>query len=94
MPPSQLIGGPDQENKEACRRANLITYVSKDDPPFLICHDDKDMLVPHNQSVLLNAALKKVGVNVKYHTVKGGGHGFREREVDRMVHEFFDKHLR
>jgi len=93
-PESLLVGGPVQENKEACRRANPITYVSKDDPPFLICHGDKDMLVPHNQSVLLNAALKKAGVNVKFHTVKGGGHGFRDAEADRMVLEFFDKNFK
>lgn len=92
-PESKLVGGPVQENKEACSRANPITYVSKDDPPFLICHGDKDMLVPHNQSVLLNDALKKAGVNVKFHTVKDGGHGFQDPEVDRMVQEFFDKHL-
>lgn len=93
-PESLLVGGPVQENKEACRRANPITYVSKDDPPFLICHGDKDMLVPHNQSELLYDALKKAGVNVKFHTVKGGGHGFRNPEVNRMVQEFFDKHLK
>lgn len=93
-PEAQLVGGPVQENKEACRRANPITYVSKDDPPFLICHGDKDPLVPHNQSVLLKVALKEAGVSVIFHTVKGGGHGFRDREADRMVQEFFDKHLK
>jgi acetyl esterase/lipase len=93
-PESQLIGGPVQEIKEACKRANPITYVSKDDPPFLICHGDKDPLVPHNQSVLLNDALKQAGVSVIFHTVKGGGHGFRDRQVDRMVQQFFDKHLK
>jgi acetyl esterase/lipase len=93
-PESKLIGGPVQENKEACKRANPITYVSKDDPPFLICHGDKDMLVPHNQSELLYDALKKAGVNVKFYTVKGGGHGFRDPEADRMVQEFFDKYLK
>jgi acetyl esterase/lipase len=93
-PESQLIGGPVQENKEACKRANPITYVSKNDPPFLICHGDKDMLVPHNQSVLLYDALKNAGVKVKFHTVKGGGHGFQDPEVDRMVQEFFDMQLR
>jgi acetyl esterase/lipase len=93
-PEAQLLGGPVQENKEACKRANPITYVSKDDPPFLICHGDKDPLVPHNQSVLLNSTLKKTGVKVIFHTVKGGGHGFRDREVDRMVQQFFEKHLK
>ena len=93
-PESQLVGGPVQENKEACKRANPITYISKNDPPFLICHGDKDMLVPHNQSVLLNDALEKAGVDVKFHTVKGGGHGFRDPQVARMVLEFFDEHLK
>jgi acetyl esterase/lipase len=93
-PESKLIGGPVQENREACKRANPITYIDKNDPPFLICHGDKDMLVPHNQSVLLNDALKKAGVDVTFHTVKGGGHGFRDSETDRIVLMFFKKHLK
>jgi acetyl esterase/lipase len=93
-PEAKLIGGPVQENKEACKRANPITYISKDDPPFLICHGDKDNLVPHNQSVLLNEALKKAGVEVTFHTVEGGGHGFQDPEADRMVFEFFNRHLK
>jgi acetyl esterase/lipase len=93
-PESKLIGGPVQENHEACKKANPITYISKNDPPFLICHGDKDMTVPHNQSVLLNEALKKAGIDVKFHTVKGGGHGFRDAETDRIVLMFFEKHLK
>ena len=93
-PEAKLIGGPVQENKEACKRANPITYISKNDPPFLICHGDKDNLVPINQSVLLYEALKKAGVDVTFHTVEGGGHGFRDPEVDKMVLEFFTKHLK
>jgi len=94
-PESKLVGGPVQEKKEACKAANPITYVTKDDPPFLICHGDKDPLVPHNQSVILNEALKKAGVDVKFHTVQGGGHGgWKDPQVDKMVDEFFDKHLR
>lgn len=94
-PESKLIGGPVQENKEACRRVNPITYVTKDDPPFLIVHGDKDQTVPHNQSQLLYEALKKAGVKVKFHTVKGAGHGrFNSPQVDKMVDDFFDRHLK
>src|SRR5581483_402137 len=39
-PESKLVGGPIQENKEKAAKANPITYVSKDDPPFLILHGD------------------------------------------------------
>lgn len=94
-PESKLIGGPVQENKEACQHANPITYVTKDDPPFLIVHGDKDQSVPHNQSQLLYEALKKAGVKVNFHTVNGAGHGrFKSPDVDKMVDDFFDRHLK
>jgi len=93
-PESKLIGGAVQENKEACRRANPITYVTKDDPPFLIVHGDADPLVPHNQSELLYEALQKAGVQAKLHIVKGGGHGgFKYPAIEKMVEDFFDTHL-
>jgi acetyl esterase/lipase len=57
-PESLLIGGLVQENKDKAARANPITYVTKDAPPFLICHGDLDPMLPHHQSELLEAALK------------------------------------
>jgi len=94
-PEAKLIGGPIRENPDKVRKANPITYVTKDDPPFLIVHGDKDPLVPHNQSELLRDALQQAEVSVTFHTVKGGGHGgFRDPEVDRLVGEFFQQHLR
>jgi dipeptidyl aminopeptidase/acylaminoacyl peptidase len=93
-PEAQLVGGPVQDNKEACKKANPITYVTRKDPPFLIVHGDKDPLVPLNQSQLLYDALTAAKVLATFHIVKGGGHGFNDPEVDKMVEEFFRKHLR
>ncbi len=94
-PEAKLVGGPVQENKDKVRRANPITYVTKDDPPFLIVHGDKDPLVPHNQSEILLDALQKVGVEAALYTVSGGGHGgFKDPQVDILVAEFFQRHLR
>jgi dipeptidyl aminopeptidase/acylaminoacyl peptidase len=94
-PESQLIGGAIQENKEKTRRANPITYVTAGDPPFLICHGDRDPLVPHHQSVLLEAALKQAGVPVIFYTVQGAGHGgFNDPNVPAMTQEFLKKHLK
>ncbi len=88
-PESQLVGGPIQDNKEKVAKANPITYVAKNAPPFLICHGDSDPLVPHHQSELLAAALKKAGVPVTFYTVKGGGHGgFKDPNVPRLTREF------
>jgi acetyl esterase/lipase len=94
-PEAKLIGGPVQENKDKVQRANPITYVTKDDPPFLIVHGDKDPLVPHHQSEILLEALQKAGVQASFYTVAGGGHGgFKDPQVDVLVSTFFDKHLR
>ena len=74
-PESQLIGGPIRDNTDKVARANPITYVTTDDPPFLIVHGDTDLLVPHHQSELLDAALRKAGVRVRFVTIPGGPHG-------------------
>jgi len=94
-PESRLVGGPVQENKEKAIAANPITYVTKDDPPFLIVHGDADPLVPHHQSELLEAALKKAGVPVTFYTVKGGGHGgFADPNVPPITREFLARYLK
>jgi acetyl esterase/lipase len=74
-PESLLVGGPIQENKDKVRRANPITYITREAPPFLIVHGDADLLVPHHQSELLEESLKRAGVSVKLITIPGGPHG-------------------
>ena len=94
-PESQLVGGALQENKDKVARANPITYVTGDAPPFLICHGDSDPLVPHHQSVLLEGALRLAGVPVTFYTVKGAGHGrFNDPEVPELTRGFLAKHLK
>ncbi len=93
-PEAKLLGSPIHQDIEAAQRANPIAYITKDDPPFLIVHGDNDQTVPHNQSQILYEALKNAGVQVKFHTVKGAGHGFNRPKVDKMVEDFFDKHLK
>jgi len=96
-PVSLLLGGLAKEKKELSEKANPITYVSRDDPPFLIFHGDSDKTVPHSQSELLTEALKKAGVEVTLVTLKGAGHGgkdFQTAEVQKQMDDFFAKHLR
>ena len=96
-PEARLIGGPVQENKGKAAKANPISYVSKDDPPFLILHGDQDPLVPVGQSELLHAALKKAGVESELVVIPGAGHGGKEFHSDarrKQIVAFFDKHLK
>jgi len=96
-PEARLIGGPISQNTEKAQRANPIRYITKDDPPFLIMHGDKDPVVPLAQSQLLADALQKAGVRVTFRVVPGAGHGgpeFREpEELDRLF-VFFLRNLK
>ena len=90
-PESKLLGAPVQTVPDKVRSANPITYVDPTDPPFLLVHGDKDPLVPHGQSELLAAALKKANVPHELHTVPGGGHGgFKDPEVPQKVRAFLE----
>ena len=96
-PESQLVGAPIQERPDLAARANPITYITGDAPPFLIMHGDRDPLVPHHQSVLLYEALMRAGVReVTLHSVRGAGHGgpeFDTSDALAMVAGFFERHL-
>ncbi len=90
-PEARLIGGPISKNIEKAERANPIHYITKDDPPFLIMHGDKDPAVPLEQSQLLADALQKAGVPVTFHVVPGGGHGgdeFRTQGIREQLYDF------
>lgn len=94
-PESQLIGAPIQDNPDKVAKANPITYVTRDDPPFLIVHGNKDPLVPWQQSKYLYDAMLKVGhKDVKFEVIDGAKHGFRGSErVAKLVESFFAKEL-
>jgi len=96
-PESKLIGGLVLEHPEKAAKANPITYVTPDDPPFLIVHGDSDPLVPLNQSELLFEALKGAGTRVHLHTIQGAGHGgagFTADKVQGMIRTFFERRLK
>src|SRR5207237_10531809 len=57
-----LLGGPADQNKRKAVAASPITYVSKDDPPFLIIQGENDFWVRASQGELLAAAFKAAGV--------------------------------
>ena len=97
-PVAQLIGGSGNRALEAARKASPITYVSKDDPPFLIMHGDADNTVPFRQSEAFAAALKGAGVPVTLIVLNGVGHGGQEflkpdkvRIIDAFLREYLSR---
>lgn len=97
MPPSLLMGCPIQQCKEKTATANPITYITPDDPPFLIMQGMLDCLTPWKQSVILHDALAAAGVDSRLELIPNGEHGgrvFDEEKYERMIDDFLDKYLR
>lgn len=96
-PYSKLIGGGLGQDKEKCDAVSPTHYVSKDDPPFLILHGDRDTLVPFAQSEELADLLEKAGVTVVLQRFPGSGHGgpaFGMPIAMKLTNSFFDKYLK
>ncbi len=96
--------GPDSaSNPDLLRKATALTYVTNDDPPFLVMHGDMDTQVPIIQAQKLVDALTAAGVPAQLVTVQNAGHEFVATggpispslaEIARMVGTFFDEHLK
>jgi acetyl esterase/lipase len=90
---NSFLGGPLKDNFNKAREASPLSYVSREDPPFLIIHGDKDQTVPIEQSEILTKALQNARVPVELIVLKGAGHGgtdFMKSEVVQKTMDFFD----
>jgi acetyl esterase/lipase len=93
----RLLGGSISNNVEKAQHASPMHYITKEDPPFLIMHGEKDPVVPLAQSQTFADALKKAGVHVTMHVVPGAGHGgpeFSTQEERERLFVFFLKNLK
>lgn len=75
-PESQLLGCQITTCPDRVAAADPISYVSADDPPFLIMHGVRDRLVPYQQSELLFRALRDADLSATLYRLPTLGHGF------------------
>lgn len=72
----QTLFGVSHVDSADLARASAATYISPDDPPFMIVHGDRDWVIPQAQSVNFDARLDAAGVPSQLLLVKNAGHGF------------------
>ena len=92
-----LLGGSFEEKRDAYRQCSPLEYVSKDDPPFLLFHGDKDTLVRIDNSQKLKKKLQEVGVAAELVTMEGEGHGWGGEKMTRTLNQtvrFFEEKLK
>ncbi|MBI1309686.1 alpha/beta hydrolase fold domain-containing protein [bacterium] len=76
----QLIGyepgtPADKMSPELMKDVSPIAFASKDDPPMLQVHGDKDDIVPIEHALRLHEKLQSLGVSSELVVIPGGNHG-------------------
>jgi len=98
---SQVFGAIDSSSRILVQ-ASPVSYVSSDDPPFLILQGEEDELVPPSQSQELYDRLRAAGVPATLVMVKNAGHGLKpvggtmnpsHEDIKELLVEFFRKNL-
>ena len=95
-PEGLLIGAAPLTRPDLAKAASPVTYVDKNDPPFLILHGEKDELVSTRHSQLLSSWLSVVGVDNELIIVKDAPHFGPMFDADQLrnsVMEFLNEHL-
>ena len=90
-----LLGGTYEEKHAEAVAASPITYVTKDDPPFLNAQGTADQRVAYANAEAIHAALQKAGVPSLLIPITNGGHGsVNHPELRKRAEQFVAMHLR
>jgi dipeptidyl aminopeptidase/acylaminoacyl peptidase len=90
-------------SEDALRTASPVSYITGDDPPFLIVQGELDTTVPPHQSQELYERLTEGGVPATLVMVENAGHSFNPMggpihpsrlEITKMMADFFDAQLK
>jgi acetyl esterase/lipase len=91
--PIEVTGHDPDKEPRAFDRLCPIRNVTKDYPPTLLLHGDKDTDVPFEQSALMAKELERQGVQHEFIPMTGRGHGFDSAMWDPAVSAAFDRVL-
>jgi acetyl esterase/lipase len=92
-----FLGASFDKDPAVYKKASPITYVSKNNPPFLFIHGTKDQLVGIEQSEKLQKKLQEVGVSAQLIRMEGLGHGWGGKDGQKTFEDamkFFAEKLK
>lgn len=88
-PVAILLGALPVDRPDLAKRASPVTYVDKNDPPFLIVQGEKDESVPNTQSRILHSWLGLAGVKNELIIVPNAPHYGEMFDADNIRERVF-----
>jgi acetyl esterase/lipase len=95
-PITLLLGGTVTDKPDLAKKASPVTYIDKNDPPFLIVQGEKDQSVNPDQSVNLSSRLKSAGVDNELIIVPDAPHYgimFDAEFIRKRIFYFLNKYM-
>lgn len=89
-PEGLLIGASPVARPDLAAIASPVTYIDKNDPPFLIFHGEKDNIVTNRQSKLLSGWLTAKGVKNELIIVKDAPHFGKMYDTEEFKNKVVD----
>lgn len=96
-PVSILLGAMPVDRPDLAKIASPVTYVDKNDPPFLIVQGEKDQSVPNTESKILSSWLTLAGVPNKLIIVPGAPHYgvmYDAGYIREEIFKYLDKYMK
>lgn len=96
-PVSVLLGAMPVNRPDIAKLASPVTYVDKNDPPFLIVQGEKDESVPNTQSKILSSWLTLNGVKNELMIVPNAPHYgemFDAEYIRKKVFEYLGAYIK
>jgi acetyl esterase/lipase len=96
-PVAILLGAMPVNRPDLAKIASPVTYVDKNDPPFLIVQGEKDQSVPNTESKILSSWLTLAGVPNKLIIVPGAPHYGKMYDADYIredIFKYLDKYMK
>ncbi len=82
-----VLDGLFSEKPELARLLSPTEYLSKETPPILLLHGDKDPILDIKNSLYMMEVAKEKGADVQLLTVKGAGHSFGGKNISPTMAE-------
>ena len=96
-PITLLLGGMVADNELKAKKASPVSYLDKNDPPFLIVQGEKDESVNPDQAISLSEKLKAVGVKNDLIIVPNAPHYgvmFDAENIRQKIFEYLGEYLK
>ncbi|MNI55423.1 Prolyl oligopeptidase family protein [compost metagenome] len=87
----EVTGYDRNKDIEALQSLSPIHHVTRDYPPTMLLHGDRDTDVPYEQSLQMYDKLRHLGVECELITIDGGDHVFDQNFYNPLVQKAFEE---